>query len=201
MQFDVNYTWSHTLGIQPDGSWTGPVNVFTIRNLRQSYAPTLFDLRYVIHGSGTFDLPFGHGKALLNRQGVVDKVVGGWTLGAILTYQTGFPFSLTGAFRNFNENSLGGFALNGITASQLQSALGVRSPNCAANANCGYIMDINPSLITKTSGVCNSHLSGVCQNTVPGAFGSQIWLYGPHLWNDDLSLSKVVPLGERFKFS
>jgi len=199
MQFDVNYTWSHTLGIQPDGSWTGSVNVFTIRDLRQSYAPTLFDLRHVIHGSGTFDLPFGHGKALLNRQGVLDKVVGGWTLGTILTYQTGFPFSLTGAYRNFNENSLGGFSLNGITTSQLQSALGVRNPNCSSA--CGYVMDINPSLLASPSGTCNSHLSGACQNTTPGAFGSQIWLYGPHLWNDDLSLSKVVPLGERFKFS
>jgi hypothetical protein len=28
-----------------------------------------------------------------------------------------------------------------------------------------------------------------------------VWLYGPHLWNDDLSLSKVVPFGERFKFT
>ena len=37
MQFDVNYTWSHTLGLQPDNQWLGTVTEFTIRDLRDSY--------------------------------------------------------------------------------------------------------------------------------------------------------------------
>jgi hypothetical protein len=201
MQFDVNYTWSHTLGIQPDGQWTGAVNIYSIRDLRQSYAPTMFDLRHVIHASGTFDLPFGQGKRFLNRGGAVDKVVGGWTLGTIFTYQTGFPFQLTGAYHTFNEYGAGGFDLSGISVGQIQAGLGVRNPNCASA--CGFVNDINPSLLVSPVGgsACQSHLSGVCQNITPGAFGSQIWLYGPRLWNDDFSISKVVPFGERFRFS
>lgn len=201
MQFDVNYTWSHTLGVQPDGQWTGAVNIYTLRDLGESYSPTLFDLRHVLHASGTYDLPFGQGKTLLNRGGVVDKVVGGWTLGTIFTYQTGFPFQLSGAYHTFNEYGPGGMTLSGIGVSQIQSALGVRDPNCTSA--CGYVNDINPALLIAAvpGSPCQSHLANVCQNVVPGTFGSQIWLYGPHLWNDDLSLSKVVPFGERFKFS
>ncbi|PYT92366.1 MAG: carboxypeptidase regulatory-like domain-containing protein, partial [Acidobacteria bacterium] len=80
MQFDVNYTWSHTLGLQPDGQWLGTSNVFTMRDTRLAYGPTTFDLRHVVHASGTYDLPFGRGKALLNRSRILDRVVGGWTL-------------------------------------------------------------------------------------------------------------------------
>jgi len=197
MQFDVNYTWSHTLGLQPDGQWLGTSNVFTLRNTRLGYGPTTFDLRHVIHASGTYDLPFGKGKAVLNRSNLLDKVVGGWTLGTIFTYETGFPFNLTGAYGTFNDYAAtnSGLTLNGISVSQLQSAVGVYH-------NSGpFVNDINPAMLATTTGVCSSHLANVCQNIVPGTFGSQIWLHGPHLWNDDLSITKMVPIGEKVRFN
>lgn len=197
MQFDVNYTWSHTLGLQPDGQWLGTSNVFTIRDIRLGYGPTTFDLRHVIHASGTYDLPFGKGKALLNRSNLLDRVVGGWTLGTIVTYETGFPFNLTGAYGTFNDyaDTNSGLSLNGISVSQLQNSVGV------FHTGGPFVSDINPQALATTTGVCNSHLANVCQNTVPGTFGSQIWLYGPHLWNDDLSITKVVPIREKVRFN
>ncbi|HUJ93486.1 MAG TPA: TonB-dependent receptor [Candidatus Bathyarchaeia archaeon] len=205
MQFDVNYTWSHTLGLQPDGQWTGSVNVFTIRDLRDSYGPTTFDLRNVVHASGTFDLPFGHGKALLaNTNGVVDKIVGGWTLGTIFTFESGFPFQLLGGYHTFTDTGDGGLVLNGVTVSQLQNAIGVFNPTtsqCAAGQPCTFKDTINPALLGTGSGNCNTFLAKVCQNTTPGTLGFNPWLYGPHLWNDDMSLSKLVPIGERFRFA
>jgi hypothetical protein len=194
MQFDANYTWSHTLGLQPDNQWTGSVNIFSIRDLRQSYGPTSFDLRHVVHASGTFDLPLGYGKALLSRQGPVDKIVGGWTLGTIFTYQTGLPFQLLGGFNTFNDYGDGGLVLNGITKSQLQNAVGIY------HVAGPYIDVINPKLLTgSTCG--NSVLVGVCQNTTPGTFGINPWLYGVHVWNDDLSLSKSIPIRENIHFT
>lgn len=195
MQFDVNYTWSHTLGVQPDNSWTGNTTVFSIRDLRQGYGPTTFDLRNVIHASGTYDLPFGKGKALLNRPGIVDKVVGGWTLGTILTINSGYPFQLMGGYLTYNDYGDGGFVLNGTTVSKLQSAIGV------FNTGSPYKSIFNPSVLSNPNGLCSSHLSGVCQNTTPGAFGFNPWLVGPGMWNDDLSISKVVPFGERIRFT
>jgi hypothetical protein len=210
MQFDVNYTWSHTLGLQPENyqgsaaAWLGSVNEFTIRNLRLNYGPTNFDLRHVIHASGTFDLPFGRGKALLNRGGALDKVVGGWTVGNILTWETGFPFQLFGGYNTFNDTGDGGFVLNGVTVSQLQNGIGVFQPTasqCPAGTPCTFKDIINPALRGSPSGNCNSFLTGVCQNTAPGTLGFNPWLHGSHVWNDDMSLSKAVPFGERFKFT
>jgi hypothetical protein len=195
MQFDVNYTWSHTLGIQPDNAWEGNVQVFSIRNLRQSYGPTTYDLRNVIHASGTYDLPFGHGKALLNSTGPIDRIVGGWTLGTIFTHDSGFPFQLLGGYDTYNDYGDGGLVLNGVTRAQLQNAIGV------FNAPGAFKYIINPAMRGTPTSICSSLLANVCQNTVAGTFGANPWLIGPSSWNDDFSLSKVIPIRERFRFS
>ena len=44
LQFDANYTWSHTLGVATQNNWQGQGAVFTLRNMRLSYGPTLYDL-------------------------------------------------------------------------------------------------------------------------------------------------------------
>jgi Carboxypeptidase regulatory-like domain len=195
MQFDVNYTWSHTLGIQPDNAWEGNVQVFTIRNLRQSYGPTTYDLRNVVHASGTYDLPFGHGKAVLNSTGPIDRIVGGWTVGTIFTHDSGFPFQLLGGYDTFNDYGDGGLVLNGVTRSQLQNAIGTFSAPGAFK----YIF--NPAFRGSPTSLCSSLLANVCQNTTAGTFGANPWLTGPSSWNADMSISKVIPISERFRFS
>ena len=85
MQFNANYTLSHSLV-------EGPVNGYqanaggsfqTDRDFRLSYRPSSYDIRHIFHLSGTYDLPFGKGKAFLNQSRLADEVVGGWTLGTI----------------------------------------------------------------------------------------------------------------------
>ncbi len=198
MNFDVNYTYSHTLGLQPDTSWTGNTGVFTIRNLRLDYGPTVFDLRHVVHASGTYDLPFGKGKAFLgNSHGVVDRVVGGWALGTILTIDSGFPFQLYGGYQTYNDYGDGGLNLSGTSVSALQNAVGVFT----APGGGSYKYTINPALTQQVATTtCSSVLQGVCQNITPGTFGAHPWLIGPRIWNDDLSLSKAVPITERIQF-
>lgn len=207
MQFDVNYTWSHTLGLQPDNQWLGTVPEFTIRNLRLGYGPTLFDLRHVIHASGTYDLPFGNGKALFNHAGVINQIVGGWTVGTIFTYETGFPFQITGGFRSVNDYGDSGVLLSGMTTSQLEKATGVfTAPASACGGNpCTFKWGFNPSLLKAVNGItppanCTTFLTGACQNTAPGTFTGDPWLYGPHLWNDDMSITKLFPITERVHF-
>lgn len=198
MNFDVNYTWSHTLGLQADNSWTGNTGVFSIRNLRLDYGPTLFDLRHVVHASGTYDLPFGKGKTFLgNSHGVVDRLVGGWTIGTILTIDSGFPFQLYGGYLTSNDYGDGGLVLNGTSVSALQNSIGVYT----APKGGPYKYTINPALTQQVAtSTCSSHLVGVCQNTTAGTFGAHPWLSGPSLWNDDFSLAKTVPITERIQF-
>ncbi|PYR20339.1 MAG: hypothetical protein DMF94_12240 [Acidobacteria bacterium] len=53
-----------------------------------------FDFRRRWTTSWLWDLPFGRNRALMNRGGVADFVLGGWQLGGILTLQDGFPFTV-----------------------------------------------------------------------------------------------------------
>ena len=59
------------------------------RNARSSN----FDIRHRLTLSYLWELPFGKGRAMLNRGGISNFVLGGWQTNGILTIQTGLPFS------------------------------------------------------------------------------------------------------------
>ena len=194
MQFDANYTWSHSLGQQPDNQWLGSTNQFTMRDLRLSYGPTLFDVRQVFHVSGSYDLPFGTGRHFLDNSGAIDKIVGGWNVGTIVTYQTGSPFLLGGGYNTFNDYADGGIVLSGVSVSQLQSAVGVyHVPGHT------YADGINPKYLASASGG-GGNPTFLSPNSNPGTFAAHPWLYGPHLFNTDLALSKSIPIHENIRF-
>jgi hypothetical protein len=46
--------------------------------------------------SHTFDLPFGRGRALLsNASGLVERLIGGWSISGVGTFHSGYPLGLT----------------------------------------------------------------------------------------------------------
>jgi hypothetical protein len=189
LQFDANYTWSHTLGVSTPNDWTGSYYAYSLRNLKQSYGPTRFDLRHVVNLSGTADLPFGRGRRWLNQDGPLNKVFGGWTVGTITTYRTGFPFRLLGGYNTFNNIGDGGVVLSGVTAEQLQDAVGVyKSPSQ------NFVELIDPKY--RTAGV-GANRSFINANTAPGTFAPSIWLHGPGGFECDLSLTKETAITER----
>jgi len=193
LQFDANYTWSHTLGVATQNNWQGQGAVFTLRDMRLSYGPTLYDLRHVVHINGTYDLPFGRGRQFANRSGVLDRFVGGWTLGTIFSFQTGAPFLLLGGTNTFNDYGDGGVTLNGVTESQLQSSIGKYPIPGTTN-----VAFINPKYLSSTGG---PNLTYISSNTSPGAFGQRVWLHGPHNTYDDISIAKHFPITERLRFT
>jgi Carboxypeptidase regulatory-like domain len=192
MQFDVNYAWSHSLGIQPNNSWTGAFNLFTMRNLRDSYGPTGFDYRHVIHGNGTYDLPFGKGRAFANNSAIADKIVGGWSVGTIVNWQTGGPYQLLGGFNTVNGPTNtpvgdvygdGGINLNGASLASAEASKVRHVPGAV------YALTISPSF-----------MSAISPNTTPGVFGAHPWLYGPHTFSQDLALTKTFQIRESMRF-
>lgn len=192
---DANYTWSHTLGVSTPNDWTGAYPSFTLRNLRESYGPTLYDLRHVVHVNATVDLPFGKGRAFLNQGGVVDKVLGGWNIGTITTYQTGYPFRILGGNRTFNNIADGGVTLNGLTLQQLQNAVGVYP----VGNNSSTVAIINPNLLRAPTG--GADLSKITPNTTPGTIAPPLYLHGPHGFYDDIAITKDFPITERWHFT
>ncbi|MEO6816933.1 MAG: carboxypeptidase regulatory-like domain-containing protein, partial [Edaphobacter sp.] len=194
LQFDANYTYSKSLGISTPQSWTGSLNVFTLRNLRQSYGPSQFDLTHVTHIHGTYDLPFGHGKSFLSNNAIADKVVGGWTVGTILSFQTGYPFALTGGNQTFNDYGDGGVTLSRVTSGQLQKSIGVhRIPGQT------FVALIDPKYLASATGG-GANATYISPNTTPGTIGRVVYLHGPHGFYDDISVTKIVPIRREMNF-
>jgi len=204
MQFDVNYAWSHSLGVQPNNSWTGAFNLFTMRNLRDSYGPTGFDYRHVIHANGTYDLPFGKGKPFANSNKIADKVVGGWSIGTIVNWQTGGPYQLLGGFNTVNGPTNtpvgdvygdGGVVLKGVSLSDLGASQVHRI------AGAPYALTINPKYFNFSGGLpVGVNQSYIAPNSTPGVFGAHPWLYGPHTFSQDLAITKTFPIHENINF-
>lgn len=197
MQFDANYTWSHNLGLATPNDWQAGIAQYTLRDLHMSYGPTAYDIRNVAHVNGTYDLPFGKGKQFLNQSSLVDRVVGGWTIGTIFTWQSGFPFLLDGpylqsfnTYATYNNSPDGGLILNGVTRSQLQSSIGVYPAPGQT-----FVNFVGP----KFQGT--NIKAFVTRNTTPGTIAPPIYLYGPHFWNDDMAVTKAIPIRENLRLT
>src|SRR5581483_5163219 len=210
MQFDANYTWSKALGTLAGGSgndWLGNFTAFSLRNLRSSYMPTSYDVHHVVHINGTADLPFGRGKAFLNNNALVDKIVGGWNLGTIATIESGFPFRITGGYSTYNGTADDGVVLSGVTPSQLQSSVGVhRIPGATfvTMIDPKYLAVSNPACLqqwTSTCAISGLNTKYINSNTTPGTYNQGLILYGPHGFFQDISVTKNVPISERFHFN
>ena len=87
-----SYTWSKTLtdadttliGQLPGGA-QNPFNFRGEKSISALDYPNVFALSYI------YELPFGKGKALLNRGGALNGVIGGWEVGGIHHLQSGSP--------------------------------------------------------------------------------------------------------------
>ncbi len=92
LQASVAYTWSHSLDDSSDRGDNGFVNSY---NLAQTYASSNFDQRQLLNISYVYDLPF------FSQPGLTHKILGGWQISGITTYQTGTPFTvINGVFGN-----------------------------------------------------------------------------------------------------
>jgi len=138
-------------------------------------------------------LPFGRGKKWLSSNGVLDRIVGGWTLGTIMIIQSGTPFQLNGGFGTLNYNNTGddGIYVNGITTAQVQAQTGVfKSGN-------PWVTLVDPSLISRNG----SAVSSLTPANIPGVMGTRPYVYGPRWFNVDLSINKDIAITERVRLS
>ena len=88
-----SYTWQKTLTDSSSslGSFFGasPRNEYN-RSLEKGLA--LFDVPQRVVAAFNYELPIGKGKAIAGgASGVVQKIIGGWQLNAIVSYQAGTP--------------------------------------------------------------------------------------------------------------
>jgi hypothetical protein len=81
-----------------EGPTGGVGQVQDYNNLKSEYSLSSQDVSQRLIISYVLDLPFGHGKMFAsNLSPVADKIVGGWGVDGITTFQRGFPLKITWA--------------------------------------------------------------------------------------------------------
>jgi hypothetical protein len=94
-----SYTWSKSLddasAIRGTNVDIFPQNSYCIACDR-GYSAFNTPHRFVT--SVLYELPFGKGKALANRGGIVNQIAGGWQVGSIVTLQSGRPLNMQAGY-------------------------------------------------------------------------------------------------------
>lgn len=164
----------------------------TLRDKSLDKGPAPFDVRHTLQSFGTYDLPFGRNRHFAIGNPVLDAVVGGWTLGGILTAQSGTPFRLTSGRQTVNGSDAGVILMNGHTAKEIQSLIRI-NPG-PVDPTLGRVVTrywVDPKLIGPDGRANPEYLA---PPTNPGEFGQLIYLYGKNTWNLDASLNKTTSI-------
>jgi hypothetical protein len=102
----IGYTWSksidETSGVRTQDSDTLFSQDGNCMRCERGYAS--FDNRQRLVVSGLYDLPVGRGRSLNIRNSVANGVVGGWQLGSIVTWRSGFPINPSAGVNRANTN-------------------------------------------------------------------------------------------------
>jgi hypothetical protein len=100
------FTYGKAINDQPEICCNSPWPQDSF-NIRAEKGLADFDNRERWVTSVDYELPVGKGRQFLNQGGVLDAIVGGWHLGGIITFRSGFPFSPQIDFDPSNTGSPG----------------------------------------------------------------------------------------------
>jgi hypothetical protein len=192
LTMNLNYTLSRSEGTASNGYNTfadqAAGSVFTqdpysLTKLTDTLSP--WDHTHEVKGYVLYDLPFGSGKQWKTSKGWLDNyVLGGWTLGAQLSYHTGEPFGTIAAGTQYPGWS-GVFAQRNANVS-LANPFRTLDLNWAANpvgSNPGSLF-FNPSAFSQPA---------------PGTFSTEKHSYIGYLRNWGYS-DEDVNIAKRFRF-
>jgi hypothetical protein len=121
--YQLSYTWAHNLSDFGDNltAVSTPQNAY---DYEHEYSQAPIDQRNRFVASTLYHLPIGKGGMILNNGSKLARAVGGWQVNAIVTLQSGLPFSVTatdnsntGGSHQSYANCLGG-AYAGTTRSR-----------------------------------------------------------------------------------
>lgn len=211
LALNANYTFSKNL---TDAQGTGQTRFEPLLDnldpdLERSRAD--FDQTHTFNVLASYDLPFGKGRTFLNTDGILDKIVGGWNFGSIISIGSGAPITITDARGTLNRAARAGrqTALTNLSTEQLNDLAGVYStPN--------GIFFLPPEILGRNAdGTINTAAGGtgrgangfgspafagqVFLNNLPGTTSGlqRAILTGPTRYNVDLTLIKRFAVTER----
>lgn len=181
LQFDLNYTWSHSIdnGSSVVNTVVGGL-VCDLRDLRVCRGNSDFDIRHLWNANFIYELPFGRGQRFgSGAPGWLNQIIGGWEVTGIFTARSGLPFTTTTtAFPvGFNFNSPAAFNNSNVGALQGQI-------HDATNGTIQFFN--NPTVVFDPA----NPTAGVLRFPRHGEIGNRNILRGPGFWNLDTAVLK-----------
>jgi len=191
LQFDFNYTYSHSIDnssviANNNGNFVGGSTQILCDALNPGVCKgnSEFDATHQVSADFVYDLPFGR-RQFLGRNSArwLDEIIGGWQTSGIVTWRSGLALTANA-----------GGSTTSLAADQGASFTGSQSA-------------VATSLHTDTANNNQIQFFANPQNAI-GAFsfvnglqvGSRDTLRGPHFSNMDLAVSKFFPLfGEKYR--
>jgi hypothetical protein len=186
-----NYTWSHGLDTCSNNCLE-PFVANTLVSLRYQASPGLpgssygnsdYDVRHNFNLNYVYQTPSHWSNGLMNR------VVGGWTLGGTMYYHTGLPWSPVDSLKR-NE-------LANVTGIRTTTPLATFAGGKVVSGSCGR------GAAQAGAGIGGAPCANIGQFTVGALdFGNaRNALRGPGFFDTDLSVLKTFKIGERFGFA
>jgi hypothetical protein len=200
LQLQGNYTFSKALTDTDGGGQSTLEQYRTFRNLRLDKHRAGFDQTHRFIANLIYELPFGSGRRWLNGGiPVISKVVEGWQVGSIISYQSGQPIGIFSGRSTFNQfnTGLNPAQLVGVTAEEFASSAGVfRTPS--------GVFFIDPKLLNITTNAAGQLTGATLKNGLlgapaPGTFGNfpRNLIDSPNFSQVDISLTKMTRLFEK----
>jgi hypothetical protein len=187
--FTASYTFSKAIDEQDSNTTGDGVAPVQDRSLDKGRAG--YDRNHVFVASATYDLPFGRGKALLNRGGAWNYAVGGYQIAWIQTFQSGLPMTFT--FANSPYNYFPTYA-------------GDQWPNVVPGCNANMYPNWKSLMASSTNRLSEAAINPVLNVNcfsyppafTPGDAGRNI-VSGPGLICSTISVKKDLAVRERYR--
>jgi hypothetical protein len=94
----INYVWSKNIANTQSSMSGDNAGALDYYNLALEKAPTTFDFPHNVKGYVQYDLPFGKGKAVAgDASGFWNALISGYSISAIVNYNSGTPIGFGGA--------------------------------------------------------------------------------------------------------
>lgn len=157
VSFQANYTFQKTLTDLPNEDQNRQGEVQEASNPGLNYGRSDFDRTHVFNANMIFELPFGRGKAYLDRGGWVNQVFGGWQLTSIFNIESGAPIGIIDprGTKSITFKSGRQSATSSLSTEEIKALMGVfNTPN--------GVYFVNPSVLnaTITNTTTNQQITG-----------------------------------------